>query len=248
MGARRNAHEEAYFFLHRNQRIFRLAHAHWDHPEPVQLLLECPELRSQVITSLRKAVRSFKVVSYLGMTGYLRFGGFMRLDRPWGWKDPRNTYTLPLWLDVFPDTKVIHIYRNGVDVADSLRKREQQRPQQLNDPLFSCRCSSLEGAFGLWVEYEQTSMAVTANLPETHTLHLRYEDFVTTPKDHLQRIAQFLGVSFSCGRVDRAVQDIRPQAASAFLRNAELCAFYEEKRLHPLMSQFAYATCSPIKA
>ena len=248
MGARRNAHEEAYFFLHKNQRIFHLAHAHWDHPEPVQLLLGCPEFRSQVVTSLREAVRSLKVVSYLGMTRYLRFGGFRRLAHLWGWKDPRNTYTLPLWLDVFPDTKVIHICRNGVDVADSLRKREQQRPQQWNDPLFSCRCSSLEGAFGLWVEYEHMNMTVTDNLPENRALHLRYEDFVTTPNDHLQRIAQFLGVSFGLGRIDRAVRDIRPESAYAFLRNAELRAFYEEKRLHPMMSQLAYDTCSPIQA
>lgn len=248
MGASRNAHEEAYFFLHKNQRIFRLAHAHWDHPEPVRFLLECPELRSQVVTSLRREVRSFKVVSYVGVTAYLRCGGLTRLDHAWGWKDPRTTYTLPIWLDVFPDTKVVHICRNGVAVADSLRKREQQRPKQLNDPLFSCRCSSLEGAFGLWAEYEHLSMTVTRELPEDRVLHLRYEDFVTTPKDHLRRIAQFLGVSFSLGRIDRAVRDIRPESAYTFLRNVELRAFYEEKRAHPLMSQFAYDTYSLIKA
>jgi hypothetical protein len=248
MGAWRNAHEEAYFFLHKNQRIFRLAHAHWDHPEPVRFLLECPELRSQVVTSLRREVRSFKAISYVSVTAYLRFGGFMRLDHSWGWKDPRNTYTLPLWLDVFPDTKVIHICRNGVDVADSLRKREQHRPKQLNDPLFSCRCSSLEGAFGLWVEYEQMSMTVTANLPESRVLHLRYEDFVTAPQHHLQRIAQFLEISFDPARIDRTVRDIRPESAYVFLHSEELRAFYEEKRPHPMMSQFAYDTCSPIKA
>jgi hypothetical protein len=246
MGARRNAHEEASFFLRRNQRLFHLAHAHWDHPEPFRFLLESPEFRSQVVASLRTQVRSFKIVSYLGMKRFLGLGGLTCVAHSWGWKDPRNTYTLPIWLDVFPEARVIHICRNGIDVAYSLRKREQRRAHQLNDPLFSCRCSSLEGAFGLWVDYEQMSMAVTRNLPGNRVLHLRFEDFVTAPKDHLQRIARFLGVSFDLARIGQAVRNIRPEAAFAFLKDEELQRFYEEKRVHPLMLQCAYDACSQV--
>jgi hypothetical protein len=56
MGARKNAHGEAYFFLHRNQRIFRISHAHWDQPEPVRFLVDYPGARSQMIESLRAEV------------------------------------------------------------------------------------------------------------------------------------------------------------------------------------------------
>ena len=49
------------------------------------------------------------------------------MDFPWGWKDPRNTFLLPLWRDIFPEAKVIHVIRNGVDVAASLLTREEKR-------------------------------------------------------------------------------------------------------------------------
>ena len=26
---------------------------------------------------------------------------------PWGWKDPRNSITLPLWLRLYPEAKII---------------------------------------------------------------------------------------------------------------------------------------------
>lgn len=41
----------------------------------------------------------------------------------WGWKDPRNTFTLLQWMKIFPNAKVVHIYRNGMDVAISLFRR-----------------------------------------------------------------------------------------------------------------------------
>jgi hypothetical protein len=51
----------------------------------------------------------------------------LNLDIAWGWKDPRNIFLLPLWLDIFPDAKIIHVFRNGVDVAYSLAQREKSR-------------------------------------------------------------------------------------------------------------------------
>jgi hypothetical protein len=48
----------------------------------------------------------------------------------WGWKDPRNSITLPVWLKLFPDARVIHIVRNGVDVAESLYRRQQRGFQE----------------------------------------------------------------------------------------------------------------------
>jgi len=240
MGARRRYHEEACFFRRINQQLFRLAHADWDRPEPVRLLLECSELRAQVVASLQTEIQSFKVVSYLGLVRALKFRGLMRINHSWGWKDPRNTYTLPIWLDIFPEARVIHIYRNGVDVVYSLREREAARPNKLNNPWFSCRCLSLEGAFALWAEYEQMSLTVTRDLPQNRVLHLRYEDFVTAPASGLHQIAEFLEIRFKHDRIDRLVRDIHSESAYRFLNNDELQSFYVEKRTHPIMSRLGY--------
>lgn len=66
----------------------------------------------------------------------------------WGWKDPRNTFTLPFWLERFPQARVLHIHRDGRQVAMSLFRRNQREGEvndvRLNDPLFG---------FALWECY-----------------------------------------------------------------------------------------------
>ena len=242
MGAKRNRHDEALFFFKRNQHIFRLAHADWDNPGPVKYLLDCQEMRAELTASLRAGMTSFGTTEYLGLTKYMKFGGLTSIVHPWGWKDPKNSYTLPIWLDIFDAAKVIHIYRNGVDVVYSLWKREKNRLNRLANPLLSCRCMSLEGAFALWAEYEHMNLSVTEDLPDDRVLRLRYENLLANPLDHLDRIARFLQISFDPTIRDRLAQDIHPGRAHAFLRNEELRRFYERNRNHPLMERFGYQT------
>jgi hypothetical protein len=42
---------------------------------------------------------------------------------PWGWKDPRNSLTLPLWRAALPGLKTVICLRNPLEVALSLKKR-----------------------------------------------------------------------------------------------------------------------------
>ena len=41
----------------------------------------------------------------------------------WGWKDPRNTFTLPFWLDLMPDLKIVVCLRHPLEVHRSLQVR-----------------------------------------------------------------------------------------------------------------------------
>lgn len=45
---------------------------------------------------------------------------------PWGWKDPRTCVTLPLFLEIFPRARLLHIVRNEDDVAESLASRSKK--------------------------------------------------------------------------------------------------------------------------
>src|SRR5205814_6378464 len=117
-----------------------------------------------------------RCIQYLGARRFLE-GGLRQLNAPWGWKDPRSTFTLPMWLRIFPNAKVVSIERNGVDVAESLRAREVRILQAAPDyyrryrGLFflhprrggfanSPRCLALEDAFALWEEYTSQAEAV----------------------------------------------------------------------------------------
>ena len=116
---------------------------------------------------------------------------------PWGWKDPRNTFTLPLWLEVFPSARVLNVYRNGVDVAESLVVRERRRVARIHNAVRSCRCLSHERAFELWTEYVTTSLRLTAALAPDRVHQVRYESFLEAPESGLRDLAAFLGLDLS---------------------------------------------------
>lgn len=42
---------------------------------------------------------------------------------PWGWKDPRSSLTLPFWLSLLPQTRVVICLRNPLEVIHSLHRR-----------------------------------------------------------------------------------------------------------------------------
>lgn len=61
--------------------------------------------------------------------GSLRQGFLRALPKQpvsaWGWKDPRNSLTLPLWLALFPGARVLHVRRDPEAAARSLHRRSR---------------------------------------------------------------------------------------------------------------------------
>jgi hypothetical protein len=114
---------EAVFFLKRNEKLLNICGGSWENPSVIRNLLDQPKQREYVAKKLKKEMNSFHFMSFLGPKKFVSLRGADNIDFPWGWKDPRNVYLLPLWLDIFPNAKVIHICRNGIDVACSLRNR-----------------------------------------------------------------------------------------------------------------------------
>ncbi len=126
MGYERTYNEESCFFQTRNRLILRSLCANWCFPDPVTRLSE-PELLNRYRVLLERDCSScLHTFSYLGPKLLLKYFRLTDMDVPWGWKDPRNSLLLPLWTSVFPNAKIIHIYRNGVDVANSLALREKE--------------------------------------------------------------------------------------------------------------------------
>jgi hypothetical protein len=115
---------EALFFVERNEALLVASGGGWEHPEPVDRLLAHPRMRAAAGRRLRCDAESVRFLSYLGPAHARAWGRPSRLTFPWGWKDPRNSFLLPLWLDVFPDARVVHVCRHPLDVARSLRRRE----------------------------------------------------------------------------------------------------------------------------
>lgn len=240
-------HHESGFFNQLNDWILRTAGGRWDFPASVHYLQDNPTIQLLMSDYLRLSLRSPRAVSFFGWQRWLRYRQSGALDQPWGWKDPRNTFTLPLWLDLFPDAKVVHIYRHGVDVARSLQAAWAPRAEQIDQvwarythrkflyqlhPMrsgftFFLRAATLEGCFSLWEEYMQQARFHIETLGE-RGLEIKYEDFLQDPAPTLRYLAHFCGLNVSEADAEDAARLGRIDRAYAFRRDSRLYAFAEK--------------------
>ena len=97
----------------------------------------------------------------------------------WGWKDPRNSLTLPFWRDLMPGMKTVVCVRNPLEVAGSLRKRGN---------------ASLLFGLNLWKIYNETLLE---NAPEGSYIVTHYEAYFHRPQAEIRRVLGFLGMPAS---------------------------------------------------
>ena len=101
----------------------------------------------------------------------------------WGDKTPQYVYEIPLLLEVFPDAQVIHVCRDGRDVAISLMK-EPWGP------------ANVFAAAGLWRDAVSRGRASGRRLSSRTYCEVRYEDLLTAPEPVLRRVCSFLDEPF----------------------------------------------------
>ena len=246
VGKKKEENNEAVFFQKLNDWILRQSGGAWDHPQPVKSLLRNTEICALVCDYLKLMLNSPRVISYLGWRKCLQYRSPFKLDIPWGWKDPRNTFTLPLWLDLFPDAKVIHVYRHGVDVANSLLVRQQkvlkiyQRKYPKLKRIYwlhpkrggftnTLRCATLEGGFSLWEEYMQKARSHMDEL-EDRAIEVKFEDLLQNPSVVLQSLVEFCGIKPSREALAKAVIQVRPDRANAYRNDKGLKNFAQTVR------------------
>jgi len=241
VGERKDPNHEALFFQRINEWLLRQSGGTWDYPKGFHYLLENREVRVLAADYIRYLMKTPRVISFLGWRKYLRYHVPSNLDIPWGWKDPRNTYTLPLWLDLFPDAKIIHIYRHGVDVANSLKTRndmvfarekilyEKRKPFYFFIPKSggftdTIRCSSLEGGFSLWEEYLNEAKVNMHNI-KCRAMQIKYEDFLAKPYEILKSLMSFCDITASDTDISEVIRQVKKDRAFAYRSNPELKAF-----------------------
>ena len=104
----------------------------------------------------------------------------------WGEKTPQHTLHWRTILEGFPDLQVIHVIRDGRDVALSYRAAHFG-PKHVY-PLAR-----------RWIQYLSAAEAARAVLGERAFLSVRYESLVEKPEVELKRICAFLGEEFTPG-------------------------------------------------
>ncbi len=236
-GALPDEYNESAFFQSLNEALFSMARSTWDAPESLKCFFKESEHRKRSAAFLGKRLREGFHSEYV--RGYEPTSAIAPAFLPalWGWKDPRNVYTLGLWLEHFPDARVIHILRNGIDVALSLWQRERSRPEGKAHPHYSDRCQELNGCFSLWSIYVKAARDWVDS--EESVLEVLYEELVTTPLSVLESIAGHIGLSLN-ESVVKAVDGIRPNTPTTHSSAPHIQAFIDRARKDALMMALGY--------
>lgn len=248
VGSRLTGNHEAIFFRDLNDWLLTQCSGGLENPGMIKYLLGDTEARALYRDFIKFSMKTPRALSFLGLGKYFRYGTPARLDIPWGWKDPRNTFTLSFWLDIFPQAKVIHIYRHPLDIINSLRTRRKRGLERLRDrhvglllkPLYllylvrkfiggrrvfvDLRGASLEEGFILWEEYMKEARGHVVEMGE-RAIEVKYEYFLDNPSDVLKSLAEFSGLEARNGDIEKAAAEVNKSRGYAFLKDPELKSY-----------------------
>lgn len=174
MGVLTDHNFEAMHFLSLNQLALQSAKADWLNPVEV----------NASDYDLPKA--SVLYAEHLKLNTRLQKLRYTLMPLSWGWKDPRNTFTLNLWLKHFPKAKVIYVER-GVDaIAKSLQKRNV-RPGEVYDK----RLDDLNFNRALAEKYQQ--QASKYDKLGKRFCSVSYEDLTALNQAEIKKLEKFTG-------------------------------------------------------
>jgi hypothetical protein len=250
MGKDKEMNDESIFFKSLNEWILHSASCAWDEVEKFNGFNY--EINQMTLDYLSARMKSVGFVGYSGVFNYRK----VRANRiQWGWKDPRNCITLRVWLELFPDAKVLYIKRHGIDVARSLQKRSQEylERSKRSHPkrLFAYRFKKkkhgftdsqpllkLENALLLWSQYMEAAEKTLANQPSECYFELRYEDFLSRPWFVLSELCRFLGLEASSSARKEIVSKVDSTRAFSFRGDPVLLD--AAKQYQDLLSRHGY--------
>jgi hypothetical protein len=166
-------HHESKFFVDLNDRVIMGGGANWAR-NPIMPVTEVMAQREVAAKRIAKQ----------GLLKYLE-AGYDGASR-WGFKDPRTCVTLPLFVELYPDARYLHIVRNEADAATSLAASDK-------------RGLGLEPDREFWKSLQRQHVARAREYGARQRFYheFAYEDFCLRPVEVLQQAYRFLDLPFT---------------------------------------------------
>jgi len=251
MGKDLQTDHESKFFIQLNKWIYQNAGADWARPKALEELIDYAPARKQVEEYLRIRIASSSSKKFSGRN--LK-NGLFDMDSKWGWKDPRNGPSLPIWKDIWPEMKIIHVVRHGVDVAASLHSRslknwtedegrfkkwtKMYKWRSSKSPIRKGqRAATLSHALEFWAEQMDVEKKVIQ--PYENVLEIRYEDLLTSPAVVLKDIWNYIGKETDEKLLREIETMVDYSRAFAYKQNEELSVFAQENK--SILERFGYS-------
>ena len=260
MGSSKNRDNEAILFHDINTWILRQFSSGRENPFPLIKKLDDREIRQKYVSYIKNNLESFHMISFLGWLKYFFYHYPTKLKSPWGWNDSINIITLPIWLDVFPDAKIIHCYRHPMDIIDMLMSKRAKSISKLksssqkwykylywyylatkyipNKVLVEMRCSSPEEALSLWEEYMTITRSYSECLNSNSFMEIRYEDLLNNSEQTIREIANFCNLEFQKGDMKKATNVVKDEHLNKYLDNYQLKDFAAKPEVAELIESY----------
>jgi hypothetical protein len=186
--------------------------ASWHDPVPFLESIRTAEGERQCVDYLRQNIEQ----NFAQVFGYRKNPrGLWRLFRlaigvPWGWKEPRTSLFAPAWLQIFPAARVLHIVRDPVAAAHSIRARELKF--QASGDLPTGKTSDLDYDTRLVQIYREAGELL---IGRDNYFQVAFEVIQRDAGQALATIGMFCGLRFTPRLLAAAAATIRPPSVGS---------------------------------
>jgi hypothetical protein len=207
IGQRLDSHRESKALQRLHEKYLQRVGASWSDPKPFLERMQTTEGRRDCTEYLRSNLNAH----FAGIFGYRNnpkgwwLRSRLKFGAPWGWKEPRTTLFAPAWLEIFPNARILHVVRDALAAAESIRERELKF-QAVGDPP-TPNLADLNYCREL-VEFYLRTGEQFANSPNYR--RLQFEELQANPPAVLEQLADFCQLPVTTRNLAAAAASIRP--------------------------------------
>lgn len=207
IGQRLDSHREPKALQRLHEEYLHRAGAAWYDPKPFLQQIQTTEGRRDCVEYLRSNFNAHfaRTFGYRNNPKGWWLRWRLKFGAPWGWKEPRTTLFSSAWLEIFPEARIVHVVREALAAAESIRERELKF-QAAGDPQ-TPNLSDLTYCRELVEVYLRAGEQV-ATSPNYHLV--QFEELQANPPAMLERLATFCGIPVTTGMLATAADSIRP--------------------------------------
>jgi len=216
IGEHLDSHREPRGLQKLHEEYLRKIGAAWHDPQPFLNWIATDEGKRDCLSYLKENMaRDFaRIFGYRANPKGIWMRFRIRFGAAWGWKEPRTTLFAPVWLEIFPNARIVHVVRDSLAAAESIRERELKF-QAAGDPatgnladLNTCK------------EVVDTYLAAAKRVTKSPNYYrFQFEQLQANPPAMLEELARFCDLRVTTRQLATAAASIRP----ARVRSTRLC-------------------------